>query len=189
MKTMFVYRQDTETTPPPASPRRASLPCMKCSPPCKYLRSSRPHQGGSKTVQLSPLTTWNSAVLGALRVAPPWDVERRQNARRSADPGIEGLATLISRSRSPRRSRTHPRACSSSLGLGWDKNPLSPPHEPTRGRAASGGAEFSQPAPGSPPRSCTARLLRLLRGPPCPEPKPDRLALHEAGRQLELREA
>lgn len=45
-----------------------------------------------------------------------------------------------------------------------------------RGRAASGAAKFPRPAPVSPPRSCAARLPRLLRRPPCPEPTPARPA-------------
>lgn len=113
---MFVYRQDTETTSP--APQSLST-LLQCSLPCKHLRSSSPRQGGSKMVQPSPLTTWSSAVLGALRVAPPRGAERRQKARRAA----EGLAALISRSRSPRPSRAHPRARSYSHGLGRDRDP------------------------------------------------------------------
>lgn len=112
---MFVYRQDTETT----SPAPQSLSTLYAMLATVQTRSSRPRQGGSKTVQPSPLTTWSSAVLGALRVAPPRGAERRQKARRAA----EGLAALISRSRSPRPSRAHPRARSSSLGLGRDRDP------------------------------------------------------------------
>lgn len=176
---MFTDR--TWKLPPP--PPRASLPCMQCSPPCKRLRSSRPRQGGSKTMQPSPLTTWSSAVLGALRVAPPRGAERRQNARQAA----EGLAALISRSRSPRHSRAHPLARSSSLGLGRDRDPGR--HFTSPLGAGRRPARPSSPGPLRCPRRGTARLG-------CPDssaalraPNPSSPARHEAGRQLEPRES
>lgn len=170
-----LFTDRTRKLPPP--PPRSSLPCMQCSLPCKHEVQDR----ARVALKRCSLPRWQP---GALRFWGRWGSRHfgvRSGVRKPAGPPRGSPHSSAEAALPDTAERTHepapPRSAWEGTGtLVATSRAHSGPGGVRRGQAASGAVEFSRPAPVSPPRSCAAWLPRLLRRPPCPEPKPDRPA-------------